>query len=267
MRLKKYWLISKMTLEEYFIFRLNFILWRFRSLVFFLSLFFFWLAVYGDRMELLGYQKSQMLTYVVGIAFLRGLVLAARSTDLEADIYSGRLTSFLLRPQSIPKFYFFRDLADKLLNIGFVILEISLILVLFKFPFYIPQDLGTIIWFIGLIVLAGLLFFIINIIAASLAFWTEAMWAPRWLLTIILLEFMSGAFFPLDVLPQWLAKLASFTPFPYLIYYPLKVWLNQTSVMENLRILAILVFWIGVCFYFFRKMWHSGLKNYSAFGG
>ena len=80
--MRKYFQLAKLTLEEYFAYRFNFVLWRFRSFVFFLTLFFFWLAIYQGRTELLGYQKVQMLTYVVGVAFLRGVVLSSKSADL-----------------------------------------------------------------------------------------------------------------------------------------------------------------------------------------
>ncbi|MFH1561274.1 MAG: ABC-2 family transporter protein [Patescibacteria group bacterium] len=265
--MKKYWLIFKLTIVEYFIYRLNFLLWRFRSLIFFLSLFFFWLAVYGQKESFLGYQKAQMLTYIVGIAFLRGLILSSRSTDLEADIYTGKLSSYLLRPQKIFKYYFVRDLADKALNIFFVVLEVALVLRIFHFPFYFPASLLTVIWFVGLSLLAMVLFFILNVIASSLAFWTGSVWAPRWLIMIVFMEFMSGAFFPIDVLPSWASRLISLTPFPYLIYYPVKVWLEQTTILQNYQILFILFLWIAILFLLFKVMWKRGLKIYSAHGG
>lgn len=120
--MKKYLQLAKVTFEEYFVYRLNFYLWRFRSLVTFLTLLFFWLAIYGNRVEFLGYQKAQMLTYVVGIAFLRTIVLGSRSVDMADQIRSGGLTKLLLQPIKIIKFWFTRDVVDKLLNLFFTII-------------------------------------------------------------------------------------------------------------------------------------------------
>lgn len=263
----KFLQLIKITLQEYFVYRLNFILWRFRSFVFFLTLFFFWLAIYQTRTEIFGYQKAQMLTYIVGIAFLRGIVLANRSTDLEADIYTGRLNINLLKPFSIKKFYFTRDIADKILNISFILVEIALVLYLLKPPFWFPQNPSTYLPFLILVVMSSFLFFFLNFIAASLAFWTGAVWAPRWLLMVVLMEFMSGAYFPIDILPSWLSRVILATPFPYLIYFPLKVWLEQVSGLEILRVTVMMVFWLGIMFFLSQLVWKKGLKVYSAWGG
>ena len=265
--MKKYWLIFKLTLMEYFVYRLNFVLWRLRSLIFLLSLIFFWQAAYGHRQELFGYHQIQMLNYLVGIALLRSLIISSRSTDLEADICTGRLNSFLLRPLAIFKFYFTRDLADKFLNIGFAIIEIAFIARFFHLSFWRPESIETVVCFLILTILAIVLFFLINITAASLAFWTGAVWAPRWLIMVILLEFMSGVYFPIDILPFWLTKMISLTPFPYLIYYPLQVWLGNTLMRENLKIFLVLSFWLVFFFFISKKIWQQGLKAYSAYGG
>ncbi|OGV88617.1 hypothetical protein A2Z41_02060 [Microgenomates group bacterium RBG_19FT_COMBO_39_10] len=263
----KYLQLIKNTLEEYFVYRLNFLLWRFRSFILFLTLFFFWAAIYQGRGEIFGYQKAQMLTYVIGIAFLRGLVMSNRSTDLEADIYSGKINSFLVKPLSPRNFYFTRDLADKLLNLSFVLVEIGLVLYLFRPPFWFPQNPLNLLFFILLIFLSALLFFFINLIACSLSFWTESNWAPRWLIMLVVVEFMSGAFFPIDILPHWLARFILATPFPYLIYFPLKIWLEQVSIMEIIKVTGVMIFWLVMMFYLSRLVWRKGLRHYSAWGG
>ena len=189
--MKKYLQLAKVTFEEYFVYRLNFYLWRFRSLVTFLTLLFFWLAIYGNRVEFLGYQKAQMLTYVVGIAFLRTIVLGSRSVDMADQIRSGGLTKLLLQPIKIIKFWFTRDVVDKLLNLFFTIIEIFIILWLLKLSFYLPHHLSTYFSFTVLSLLAVFLYFFISFFLSVIAFWTEEIWATRWLFGIIFLEFLA----------------------------------------------------------------------------
>ncbi len=151
--MKKYLQLIRLTFEEYFVYRLNFVLWRFRSFISFLTLFFFWLAIYGSKTEFLGYQKAQMLAYVVGIAFLRGIVLGSRSADLAGQIRSGELTRIILAPWKIFYYWFTRDLVDKVLNLSFTVLEIALVLLIFKFPFYFPQNFESYFYFLILVFL------------------------------------------------------------------------------------------------------------------
>lgn len=265
--MKKYLQVIKLTFEDYLVYRLNFFLWRFRSLVFFLSLFFFWLAVYGDKNQFLGYQKAQMLTYVVGVAFLRGVVLGSRTIDLTGQIRSGEVINWLVRPVNIFRFWFSKDLADKSLNLFFTILEIGAVLLVFKFPFWFPKDFFSYFQFAVSCGLALLLYFYLNFFFATTAFWTDQVWAIHWLFMIIFLEFTSGAFFPLDVLPSWILRTVQLTPFPYLVYFPLKIWLGQVQRLEMMKVFLISIAWLVVFKAVAQKTWERGLKIYSAYGG
>jgi len=264
---KKYWLVFKLTLQDYFVYRLNFILWRFRSFVFFLTLVFFWQAIYTTKETLFGYTQPQMLAYVIGVAFLRGVVLASRSfNDLPGAIVQGNLSQWLIKPIGIFRYFFSRDLGAKFLDVLFVFLEIFLVIKLLNLDFYFPKDLIVYPIFALVVFLSVLLYFLIANLTSCFAFWTEEVWATNWLFGIIFLEFMSGVFFPLDVLPKVLAKVISFTPFPYLIYYPLKIWNQGVVGMETLNIIGILVFWLLVTLFLRNKIWERGMKRFAAYG-
>ncbi len=265
--MKKYWLVFKLTLQDYFVYRLNFILWRFRSFVFFLTLVFFWQAIYASKETLFGYTQPQMLTYVIGVAFLRGVVLASRSfDDLPGAIVQGHLSQWLIKPIALFRYFFSRDLAAKFLDLLFVILEISLVIKLLGLSFYFPKDPIIYLIFPLVVVLSALLYFLIGNLMACFAFWTEEIWATRWLFGIIFLEFMSGVFFPLDVLPKRLSRAISFTPFPYLIYYPLKIWNQGVLGGEVLKVIGILLLWLVVIWYLKNKVWKLGMKKFAAYG-
>lgn len=265
--MRKYLQLAKLTFEEYFVYRLNFVLWRFRSFISFLTLLFFWLAIYGDRSEFLDYQKSQMLTYVVGIAFLRSLVLASRSADLAGQVRSGELNKFFLQPLSTARYWLTRDLVDKFLNLSFVILEIGVIVSLLNLPFWLPQNPTTYFIFLAITILALFLYFFISFSLSIVAFWTEEIWATRWLFGVIFLEFFAGALFPIDVLPSALQKIIYLTPFPYLIFFPLKIWLEQVSLAVAIQSIFICSAWLVFFYWLARFLWRKGAKNYGAYGG
>lgn len=252
---------------EYFVYRVNFFLWRFRSIVAFLTLIFFWRAVYGARTEVFGYQRAQMLTYIVGISVLEGFVLGGRTADLAGMVKSGELVNkYLLRPWNVIKTWFFRDLASKILNLGFVIVEISFLVNILNLPFYFPQKLSFLLIFIISCFAALLLNFLISYLLSCVAFWVDNVWAPRWLFGVIFLEFMAGKFFPLDVLPQPIFKLIRLTPFPYLIYFPIQIYLEKVTFIQAIRALTILIFWLVVFLKITGVVWKNGLKIYAAYG-
>jgi len=245
----KYFSLAKITFQEYFTYRLNFILWRFRNLIFFLSVFFFWMAIFENRNEVLGYQKSQMLAYIIGVALLRSVILASRSVDLPGLIRNGDLNKLILQPFNFFSFWFTKDVVDKLLNIIFVLVEIGIILAIFKFPFYIPQNPATYAYFTVIIFIAIFLSFFLNFFLSVTSFWTEDIWATRWLFGVIFLEFFAGSFFPIDVLPKAISSIVYLTPFPYLIFFPLKIWNEQLSFDMIFKAIFICSSWT-IFFYF-----------------
>lgn len=265
--MKKYLQLIRLTLQEHLIYRLNFVLWRFRSIVFFLTLFFFWQAVYGGHEELFGYQKSQMITYIIGIALLKSIVFSSRSADMAGMIKNGDLTKIIITPIGLFRYWISRDSADKLLNTGFTVIELLIIVIFFKIPFFMPVDPISIIGFVLIVFLAILLYFFISIGLSITSFWTDEVWAMRWLFGVIFLEFFAGTFFPIDVLPKWLSEIINLTPFPYLAFYPIKIWLGQITGFAMIEAILICFIWLLIFFILVQYLWRKGVKNYGAYGG
>ena len=90
---------------------------------------------------------------------------------------------------------------------------------------------------LGMVALAILIYFYINVIFGSFAFWSRDIWAPRFLLMVVM-EIATGAMF-LSICCPSLAKVMLFTPFPYLIYVPLKIYLGEgPQVVTHLATLS-----------------------------
>jgi len=265
--MKKYLQLARITFQEYFVYRLNFILWRLRSLVQILALFFFWLAIFKLGGEFLSYGKEEMLTYLVGIVFLKSFVLASRTANLAGRIKSGSLTKELIRPWGIFKSFFTCDLVDKALNLVFAVAEIGLIFYYFKFTFFFPKSFWNIVAFLVVILISVFLYFFISLWISTFSFWTDQPWAARWLFGVIFLDFLAGAYFPLDILPPVFGKIASLTPFPYLIYFPIKIWLEQITGIQLVKPILISLLWLIAFWFILKKTWEKGLRNYAAYDG
>ncbi|MDP2874423.1 MAG: ABC-2 family transporter protein [bacterium] len=266
--MRKYLQIAKSTIVGYFVYRLNFLLWRLRSfLVQFLALFFFWSAIFGGRTEMFGYQKAQMFTYIIGVTFLRSLVLGSRSQSLAQQIRSGELNNLLVRPVGIRSFWLAMDAGDKFLNLLFTTVEALLALALFKFPLYFPKNPASYLVLIGFLIMAVLLYFFFSFTLSVIAFWTEETWATRFLIGVVLVEAFSGVYFPIDVLPVWSQNLVKMTPFPYLIFFPIKIWLEQLSPAALIHGTAVTASWLGIFFFGSWWLWQKGVKDYGAYGG
>lgn len=264
-KLAKYYQIFSVSVSQMFVFKINFVLWRFRVVIGVLMLYFLWSTVFLKDSVLFGYERSQMLSYILLVSFLRSFVLSSRSIDVAGEIREGELTNFLLRPVSYIGWWWSRDLADKAVNIGFATTEILLLYFLFRPEIVVQKDPLVLFVTITVAIASLILFFYLSFLISLSAFWIAEAWGIRFM-TMIIVEFFAGGYFPLDILPAPIFKILQFTPFPYLLYFPAKVYLGQLPLAEVLTGFAILVGWIVFIILGTRSVLARGLKIYGGEG-
>lgn len=181
------------------------------------------------------------------------------------EINNGNLSNFLIRPLNYFLYWFSKDIGDKAMNIVFSIFELVLLFFLLKPDFFMQTNLFYLLSFVFFILSAVGIYFFINVLCGSVGFWTQDTWAPRFLLYIVL-GFLSGGMFPLDILPNNLYAVFSLSPFAYLLYFPIKIYLGQISIAETLFRLFISVWWNIVLFIVIQHVWSKGLRLYTAQG-
>ncbi len=243
-------------------------MWRVRNLIQIFLIFFLWDSVFRDPgREVFGYDRAKILTYVLGILIVRAFVLSARAVDVAGEIARGDLSNWLVRPISYFRYWFVRDLSSKLLNLIFVFFELGILLLVLKPPFFVQKDALFIGGFVISVGLAIVLFFTILFLSAMVAFWMpEAIWPVQFLVVAVIIELLSGALFPLDILPDSLQRILYLTPFPYLIFFPLEVYLGKTTLVLLLRGVFINLVWIVIGGILLNLSWRRGVKAYRAEG-
>jgi ABC-2 type transport system permease protein len=266
--MRKYLQIFKISFQQEFAYRLNFILWRVRNVFQILLTFFLWSTIFADPTTVIfGYDRAKILTYVFGIMIVRALVLSARAMDVSGDIAQGDLSNYLLKPISYFRFWFTRDIASKVLNLSFAAVEFAVLFLILKPPFFFQTNLISLISFAVAIVLAILIYFFLLFLISSIPFWApELGWGSHFLVTIVIIESFSGALFPINILPNTFQSIVMATPFPYLIYFPVEVYLGNISGAALTGGLMVAAAWVGVLFVSMNYVWQKGLKVYEAIG-
>lgn len=264
--LSKYVSVFSISLQHEFYYRASFLMDRARSVTILIAFYAFWSAVFEGRGELLGYSKSQMLTYVLGMNLLRALVFSDKTWEIIREINTGKISSYLVRPISYIGFSISRDLVDKLMSLVSALIEVSLAVWILSIPLYAPENPWTYAAFALAAVNAMALYFLLSYAVSALAFWTAESGGPRFCFELFL-EFAAGAFFPLDVLPGFLSRLFQALPFASLLYFPLNVFLERVSPAELWRGFSLQIFWIVSIAFVTRWVWTRGLRAYSAQGG
>ncbi len=266
--MNKYWSIFRISFQQEFAYRLNFILWRVRNVFQILLTYFLWSTVFADPgTQIFGYDRAKILTYVFGIMIVRALVFSARAMDVSSDIAQGDLSNYLLKPLSYFKYWFTRDVSSKALNLIFAVVEFAALFVILKPPFFFQGSFLALFAFSISIILAILIYFFLLFLVSSIPFWApEIGWGSHFLVTVVIIEAFSGALFPINILPGLLQSLVMATPFPYLIYFPVEVYLGNINGAALVGGLMIAVAWAGVLWFGLNFIWQKGLKAYQAFG-
>ena len=250
------------TIKEYAAYRLNFVLWRLRMFLNLLFSFFLWSAVFDSRTSFGLYGKEGMISYILYVSLISTFVMGSRTGEIGYEIQDGSIINMLLKPVSFFRYYLARDLADKVMNISFAILELLLVLWLFQASIAFPRH---ILLFVFFFINGVLISFFINLMLSFIGFFTHEIWAPRFLFTMLVF-FVSGSYFPLNILPPLIYKLLLITPFPYLFYLPSQMLAGNIDYSFIWFEAAISLFWVAVLYQCMRWVWHKGNKNFSFWG-
>lgn len=259
--MQPYATIFALTVKEYSVYRLNFILWRVRRFVQLLIIFLLWYAVFDTRAYFGSYPKFEFLSYILFSNLISNFVFGTRTYDIAGEINDGKIINILLKPVSFFKYYLTRDLADKTINTVFAFIEVFIIIIVFKITLFAPVNIPIFMLFL---VNGVFIAFFTNLMLSFIGFWTTETWAPQFIFFVIL-NFLTGSFFPLDILPPILYKLLLLTPFPYFFYIPTKI-LTGSSIsifsFEMVISFAYLVIFLRLSQY----MWRKGNISFSFWG-
>ena len=262
--MNKYWTIFKISFQQEFAYRLNFIMWRVRNIIQVLIAYFLWTTVFADpKRALFGYDQGKILTYIFGIILIRAVTFSARSVEVPQEISEGSLANYLVRPMHYFKYWWTRDLSSKALNFTFSLVEFGFLALIFRPPLFFQSDLRYLLLFLFSLATANYLIFVIRFIVTSITFWVQELaWGGQFLFMVIITEFLSGAIFPLDIFPVLWQKAFYFTPFPYLIFFPLQIYLGKVSIPLAVGGIVVSILWSIIFTFTLKNFWQKGLRTY-----
>ena len=270
--MKKYLAVLTVSFKEYFVYRINFILWRFRVVLNIIIPLFLWSAVL-DRNPVIGdYDRTQFVSYLIYGNLIGTFVFGTRTFDISSDINDGKIINTLLKPVSFFNYHFAKEMADKLINLFFAVFELYLIVWFFKLQLIPPNNP---ILFLPIFLNSVLISYFINLTLSFLGFWTTEVWPIRFVF-MVLLSFVAGNYFPLDIIPQPIYKLIMVTPFPYMFYLPAKILISHENpllpttsgyaVQSIGQLILFSYIWLFASYFLARLVWRKGIKSFSFWG-
>jgi ABC-2 type transport system permease protein len=239
-------------------------MWRLRQFLSSFAALTLWTVIFQNQQSAFGYTSTTMISYIFLVSFLQSIVLSTTLNGLGQDIYTGQISNLFVKPIRPFLVWVWQDLADKSVNLTFVIIELLILTAVFRPTLHFP-DLTTFVIFLLFTVLGAVLYFGVMLLFGVFGFWSPETWGPRFLF-FMFIEFTAGRLYPLNIFPVIVQQILLLTPFPYLSYVQTQIFLGNITGSQIWWSLFGLCTWILLIFVLFRRLWATGLKEYGALG-
>ena len=268
--MKKYWHVINIGIQNMLVYRVNFLFRAAFGLVPLTATILLWRTIYDGKSagsSIAGYTLAQMISYYLLVTIVDALT-AVNEDDwqIAADIKDGNISQFLLKPIDYLTYRLCLFGAGRLVYTVVAVLPVALFIFFQRQYFSAPAGAATLGWFLLSLVMTGLLQFFLSYTMALLAFWVVEV--ATFIFILFAFEYLAGGhLFPLDILPPLVAQILNYTPFPYLLFFPVSIYLGQATGETRVRGLLIQAGWLAIAYGMARFAWSRGIKKYSAVGG
>ena len=265
--LTKYRYVFLVGLQNNLVYRWNFLIRGFFSLVRLAVVFILWGAIYAGNPEIGGYSVGQTLTYFVALIALQFMVGAFNEDyQIGEEIRNGLINQFLLKPINYYGYRFSVFVAARLVSGLLILAPLLLVFPLLRAHLTFPGEAWRFLLVVPALALAALLQFTLAFCFGLLAFWFLEIQG------FVILSFaaevmLSGQTFPLDLLPPSLFKAAQLLPFYYMMYFPAGILTGRIGYSAALRGLVPQALWVALLMIAAHFIWRRGLHKHTAVGG
>lgn len=207
---------------------------------------------------------DQIIVFYLCMPVVVTLTSAWQGYFFARSIRQGDLNSLLIKPYRIMVSSVANNLTEKLFKLVF--LGPMIIGAYYYFRPRFNTTIQGVVYMTAAVILASVLYFIIQEIVGYLGFWFEEVSSLNDLLSVLDIT-VGGRAMPIYLFPGWLFSFASVLPFRYLNAFPVEVMMGTVNRDQVLFGFGIMLGWIMVLGLLARLLWFKGLQRYGAYGG
>lgn len=224
-----------------------------------------WKAIFGDKTVIGDYTFPMMLTYyIVTTIIFKMNASGAMMWQFADEIKNGRFSKYVVRPVN-PVIYFLScSLGKSLVTVLFNLCAFLAWILLFKNYFILPHNVLTILWALVFAILGLSIMIQTNYFVAMLSFKITEI-AGMYVAVLNVVDFLSGAFIPLALMPGAVQSVMKWFPYYYTVYFPASLYLNKGTEQIPFA-LGIMLFWNVVYIGFNLMMYKKMFRYYEGVG-
>lgn len=229
--------------------------------------YFLWKAIFASRgLETMnGFSLDKIIFYYLMVPIVSRIQQGEMIGSISKEIYEGSLNKFLLYPISFYKFKIITYFAHS----TFYYVQLWLIAIVY-FSFFHSGDhfnitTVNIIIFTFVVSISTLTYFMLHSITELVAFWADNIWSLG-VITRFAVRFLGGALIPLSFFPEWAVSILHYTPFPYMINFPMNVLFGEIQELQIIQNIFILMAWTLFFYLVSKVIWKKGNYSYTGVG-
>lgn len=244
-------------------YRAQVIIWLL-SFLFPLVMMTVWLTIVDEIGPAAGWNRTDFISYYVGITLVRQATSAWTVWAWNRDIRTGQLSVKLLKPLNPFHNYLCDQLGFTLFLLTIIVPPVALVMWLSPSISY-ALTLGRLVAFVISIGVG----FMLNVLAGS-TFGVLAFWSPQTINLFMLWygsgQFLSGWIAPLALFPVAIRRIAFLLPFRSSLGFPMEILMGQLTWGEIWAGFAVGGVWMVLLLVAYRILYRLGLRRYSAVG-
>lgn len=256
--MKKYLGYFKQCLYDYSAYKIRFVILIFSQAVSPLVIMFVLYNLSSTENSVMS--KDQIITYYLFTSVLYIFMRSSIDGFLKAEIKEGGLAGSLIKPLGYWKLIFIRDLSFRLVKF-LAIIPFLLIFLILSTNINFEINLINIFYVSTSLVITYLIASFFAMSVGFLTFFLEEIWGIQNLKHIVVL-LLGGVALPYEFFPESFRNFLVYTPFPYLVNWPLRYGYSGNLALEYVSAL----FWMFALLYLSLFVWNQGLKKYSGMG-
>jgi ABC-2 type transport system permease protein len=268
---RRAWAMSSVYYALMLTYRMEIILWAVST-----SLPLIMMGIWAEAGKSGGFvlTQVQMVRYFIAVFIIRQLTIVWVIHEFDYNVVSGRLSALLLQPIDPAWRYVTMHIGEQWSRWPFVGVLVAMCFVLYPAAlwgdeqtpgFWLPPW-----WQILLAIVACYcayaLRFLMQYCLAMGAFWLERVAAFHQVIFLPYI-FFSGLLFPLQELPAGWLEIFLWTPFPYMVWFPVSLLIEPHVPAKTIVTgFVVMAAWMVGLYLLNRWLWRRGLRHYSAMG-
>lgn len=229
--------------------------------------YFLWKAIFAQSGEaaIQGYSFPAMVLYYVLVPLMTNVTRTHESGFIGGEIYTGTLTRYLVFPMSFFTYKYASTVAATLIGVLQLLIIVGGYAWIAGFPPELAISPETFLLGLSAGLLAGALNFFIVSCLEMVAFWADNIWSLG-VMFMFMTRLLGGAMLPLALFPDVVQRILPFTPFPYLISFPVLSIMGKTPVDQWFQGMGIMALWIFAFALLQKFIWKRGVVQYAGVG-